>query len=153
MKFTGHFTGAKLDIDAYLTKLEKHLKNELHRVTKDWLHAVTGRVPVWSGMAQASLSAVAIEIGTSLVISPTHKSRVGLGTVLGTVNANYGPTRATIAISLSVPHYVLQEFSNVGVSKSAPWRSFEAGAAAYLASARSVRLPVPKLRPIKYTVK
>ncbi len=153
MKFTGHFTGAKLDLGAYQRLLEAHLKNELRRVTKEWLRAVTGRVPVWSGMAQASLQNVATEIGTSLVISPGHKSRVGLGTPMGTVNARYGPTDFTITISTRVPHYVLQESRNVGVSKSAPWQSFEAGAIAYLKAAQSVRLPQPVIKPITIKVK
>lgn len=153
MKFTGHFTGAKLDLRAYLDKLETHLKNELQRVTKEWLRAVTGRVPVWSGMAQASLQSVAIEIGTSLVITPGHKSRVGLGVPMGSVNANYGPTDFTITISTRVPHYVLQESKNVGVSKSAPWQSFEAGNTAYLAAAQSARLPQPKFKPVRYKIK
>ena len=152
MKFTGHFTGAKLDLSAYLQQLEAHLTNELHRVTKKWLRAVTGRVPVWSGMSRGSLKRVALEIGTSLVITPKHKSRVNLGISFGDVDAKYGPTDFTIVISTRVPHYVLQESKNVGVSKSAPWQSFEAGNAAYLAAVESVRLPVPKFKPVKYKV-
>ena len=153
MKFTGHFTGARLDLSAYRRLLQTHLKAELQRVTKEWLRAVTGRVPVWSGMAQASLQSVAIEIGTSLVVMPGHKSRVSLGTPMGTVTPNYGPNDFTITISTRVPHYVLQETKNVGVSKSAPWQSFDAGATAYLKAVQSVRLPLPVLKPTAVEVK
>lgn len=146
MKFTGHFTGAKLDLTAYQRRVEAHLKNELQRVTIAWLRAVTGRVPVWSGMARASLLNVAVEIGTHIAIAPIVKSRMYLGQPMGTVEADYG-LDPTIRISTSVPHYVLQEYKNVGISKSAPWRSFAAGAVAYNSTARTVQLPPLIFKP------
>lgn len=152
MKFTGHFTGAKLDLAAYQRRLTQHLTSELQRVAKVWLHATTGRVPVWSGMAMASLVNVAEEIGSSIVIQNVAKSREHLGRPLGMVTSSYGPSDFTISISSSVPHYVLQEFTNVGVSKSAPWQSFAAGAAAYLRATRIVQLPPPIYTPVKTKV-
>lgn len=152
MKFTGHFTSVKLDLRAYQALLEEHLRNELQRVTKVWLHAVTGRVPVWSGMARASLLNVAAEIGGSIVIQPIVKSRIPLGQPMGTVKPNYGPTDFTIEISTSVPHYVTQEYTDVGISKSAPWRSFEAGASAYRAAAQTVVLPPLTFKPKRFNV-
>jgi len=149
MKFTGHFTGAKLDLSAYQRRLEAHLAHELQRIARTWLRAVTGRVPVWSGMARASLLNVAVEIGTSIVIAPVAKSRVSLGQPLGMVTSTYGPNDFTIRITSTVPHYVLQEYTHVGVSKSAPWRSFAAGAIAYRAVAQTVMLPPLVIKPVK----
>jgi hypothetical protein len=152
MKFTGHFTGAKLDLNAYQSRLREHLTSELQRVTEAWLQATTGRVPVWSGMARGSLQKVAEAIGKSIVIRNLVKSRIALGRQLGIVEPTYGPTEFTMAINLSVPHYTLQEFTNVGVSKSAPWRSFDAGALAYREAVRSVILPQLIYIPIKIKV-
>ena len=117
-------------------------------VTDAWLKAATGRIPVWSGMARASLLNVAAEIGGSIVIQPRAKSRISQGVPMGTVTPKYGPDDFTITISTSVPHYVLQEYTNVGVSKSAPWRSFDAGIAAYRAAVLTVELPQPVLKPV-----
>lgn len=152
MRFTGHFTGAKLDLSIFQRRLEAHLKDELQRITKVWLHAVTGRVPVWSGMARASLLNVAIEIGGSIVIAPVVKSRIYLGQPMGTVESIYGPNDFIIKISTTVPHYVLQEDVNVGVSRSAPWRSFATGALAYRNAVQTVTLPLPTFKPVKITI-
>jgi len=128
MKFTGHFTGIKLDLRAYRQLLNEHMKTQLHEVARAWLRAVTGRVPVWSGMARASLLILSEMIGGRIVIVPVANiNRIPMGRPLGTATPTYGPTDFTIKISTFVPHYVLQEHQNVGVSKSAPWQSFEAG--------------------------
>lgn len=152
MKFTGHFTGAKLDLSAFQRRLEAHLKSELQRVTKTWLHAVTGRVPVWSGMARGSLLNVAEEVGSHIDIMPVVKSRTHLGQPMGMVKSIYGPTNFTIEISSRVPHYVLQEYENVDVSKSAPWRSFAAGASMYRTAVQTVTLPFPVFKPVKIKI-
>ena len=139
-------------MQAYRKLLTTHLTHELRRVALAWLNATTGRVPVWSGMAKASLMNVAAEVGGSIVIQPRAKSRVSQGIPMGTVTPKYGPDDFTIEISTGVPHYVLQEYTNVGVSKSAPWKSFEVGASAYRAAVQTVRLPQPVLKPIKIKV-
>ncbi len=150
MKFTGHFTGIKLDLNAYKRQFNKHMEEQLHRVARAWLGAVTGRVPVWSGMAQASLLILSEMIGGRIIIAPVANiNRIPQGRALGTAKPKYGPNDFTIEISTSVPHYVLQEYRNVGISKSAPWLSFEAGAAAYRVTAQTATLPAPIYKPVK----
>ena len=151
MKFTGKFTGIKLDRQAYLTFLQEYLQKKLFEVTNVWLNATTGRVPVWSGMAKGSLLVLANLIDNSLLITPRRgiKSRIELGELMGTATLDVEtPGIATITISTEVPHYVIQEFKNVGVSKSAPWLSFEAGATAYRVAVQTVKLPTPIYKPI-----
>ncbi|GAG59837.1 unnamed protein product, partial [marine sediment metagenome] len=141
MKFTGHFTGIKLDLEKYRQRLRDHMVVELHNIAKIWLSAVTGRVPVWSGMSQGSLLKLSEMVGGRIVISPLVSSRVPKGRALGTAKPTYGPNDFIIEISTAVPHYVLQEYENVGISKSAPWLSFAAGASAYHQAVRTTRLP------------
>jgi len=155
MKFTGQFTGIKLDQKAYLILLQKYLETKLFEVTDVWLNAVTGRVPVWSGMSQGSLLVLANLINHTLLITPVRgvKSRIALGEALGTAILDIEtPGIATITIATEVPHYVLQEFTNVGISKSAPWLSFEAGATAYSQAIATVKLPEPIYKPIKIKI-
>ena len=148
MKFTGYFTGAKLDLSAYRRRLEQHLDQELQKTAKIWLGAVTGRVPVWSGMARGSLLELAELIDGRILIQPKVASRIMQGRTLGTVQQ----TDFIITITTTVPHYVEQEYKNVGVSKSAPWLSFQAGAAAYRQAAQSVRLLKPIYTPKYFKV-
>ena len=151
MKFTGKFTVIKLDRQAYLTFLQEYLQKKLFEVTNVWLNATTGRVPVWSGMAKGSLLVLANLVDNKLIITPIRgvKSRVALGELVGTAIPDWEtPGRALITISTEVPHYVIQEFTNVGVSKSAPWLSFEAGAAAYRVAVQTVKLPAPFYKSI-----
>ena len=146
MKFTGKFVGIKLDRQAYLVFLQEYLQKKLFEVTNVWLNAATGRVPVWSGMAKGSLLVLANLVDSTLLITPRRgiKSKIALGEIMGTAIPDWEtPGRALITISTEVPHYVLQEFQNVGVSKSAPWLSFEAGAAAYKVAVQTVKLPAP----------
>ncbi len=151
MKFTGKFTGIKLDRQAYLTFLQEYLQKKLFEVTNVWLNATTGRVPVWSGMAKGSLLVLANLVDSTLLITPRRgiRSKIALGEAMGTAILDVEtPGRALITISTEVPHYVIQEFRNVGVSKSAPWLSFEAGATAYKVAVQTVKLPAPFYKPI-----
>lgn len=151
MRFTGHFTGAKLDLGVYKQHLREHMEIQLRRVAKIWLSAVTGRVPVWSGMARGSLLVLAEMIGGRIVIAPVSgvASRIPQGRALGTAEEKLGPNDFTIEISTSVPHYVVQEYKNVNVSRSAPWLSFEAGAVAYNQAVKTAFLPPPVYTPIR----
>ena len=146
MKFTGHLTGAKLDLQAYKSELDKYLEKVLRQAANAWLRGVTGRVPVWSGMAKASLLELSEMVNGNVVITPRVKSRIPLGRSLGTaVRDDF-----TITITTKVPHYTLQEHTNVGVSRSAPWQSLQRGAEYY--KQVEVTLPKPVFKPKKYNV-
>ena len=154
MKFTGHFTGPQLDLKAWKAELRTYLEPKLNEYVREWLRAVTGRVPVWSGMSQASLLAISEMVGGRLVISPKVKSRIPQGRALGTATPNIIETAFTITVITKVPHYTHQEYrkSPRGGSPSAPWFSLFAGAEAFRAIAQDVQLPPVHFKPFVRTI-
>ena len=146
LKTSGYITTASINMGSFKRQFHKEMIENLKKSTRAWLSAATGKVPVWSGMALASLFEVYATIGGGLIITPRSgvKSRIAQGLSLGSAQIKHGPNIYSILIKTSVPHYVLQDEQNVGVSPSAPWQSFPAG----LAAARTVIPTVsgPKLK-------
>jgi hypothetical protein len=145
MKFNGIFNGVDFDLDAYVIGLNDHLNFHLREGAKHWLQAVTGRVPLWSGMARASLFKIAQLVNSTVVLSPLKaKSRVPQGKELGTGQIVSQFPNYRFEVSVAVPHYVIQEFRSTRPrgSPSAPWRSFDAGLVAFIDYASTVSLPV-----------
>ena len=153
MKMTGNFTGIKLDMRATKVRLKEELTAKLNELTGVWLTAVTGRVPVWSGMAQASLLKLSQLVDGQLIISPKGgvMSRIPLGKKLGTAKRKITKSDYIITITTAVPHYTLQEYEKAahGGSPSAPWHSLAAGEQAFLAAATRIVLPNPVYVPVK----
>lgn len=129
LKAKGFITLADIDITKFERDFRNNMTETLKKLTKVWLMAATGKVPVWSGMALASLMKVSETIGGGLIVSPRSgvKSRVSLGKSLGSVKTKYGPRTYSINIKTRVPHYVLQDKAYIGASPTAPWGSFESG--------------------------
>ncbi len=149
MKFKGKFLGAKIDIPVYKRQLQEAMVNALHEGANAWLRAVVGKVPLWSGMARASLLELRELVSGVIVFSPLKaKSRIPKGRSLGKATQVFENDRVTITIETNVPHYTAQEVSS-GISPTAPWRSLQAGAVAFRQSTQNFRLLVPKLKPIK----
>ena len=146
LKTSGYITTASINMGDFKRQFHKEMVDNLKAATKAWLSAATGKVPVWSGMALASLFEVYATIGGGLVITPRSgvKSRVAQGMSLGSAQVEHGPDIYSILIKTSVKHYVLQEEQDVGISPSAPWQSFPAGIAA--ASAVTPAVSGPKLK-------
>jgi hypothetical protein len=153
MKFTGSFIGLTLDHSATVKALEEHLVGELHRCTDAWIQVIagpSGRVPLWSGMARASLLEVSQLVNSQIVISPLKApSRVQEGAQLGTATQTIRSNLYQIEITTDVEHWNIQEYHKVkrGGSPSAPWQSLQFAAAAFLACAEGVSLPAPVFRP------
>lgn len=142
MKFTGQFVYPELE-SHYKERLKDFLDKKLKEIAKIWIAAVTGRVPVWSGMSQGSLLKLVELVGGTLLITPVPgvDSRIFEGRALGqAIQRDFN-----ITIILDVPHYNVQEYKDVGISKSAPWKSLAAGQAAVEPIIKAVRLPAPKL--------
>ncbi len=157
MKFTGHFTGIKHNDRLFLNRLQVRLKRYLFDAAESWLKGAESRVPVWSGMAKGSLLEMAFLLNTEIIIVPTERAgrdRIELGKSLGTGVFAPDTIAPTITITTQVPHYVSQEHYNVGVSKSAPWKSFAYGKNTYLARIEKVKpqLPQPVYEPVKIKV-
>jgi len=158
MRFTGTYTGIHFDLSAYEQQLGNYILNALHEGAKAWLQAIAGpggRVPLWSGMARASLLELSELIDGRVVLSPRRApSRVGQGSSLGTAiqKISESGTKVSIDIETNVPHYTLQERQNVGVSPRAPWRSLLAGKLAFQSATANAKLPKPMFRPLKMPV-
>lgn len=150
LKTSGYITTAKIDIRSFKAQFKREMIENLKNATLAWLTAATGRVPVWSGMALASLSEVYETVGGGLIVTPRTgiKSRVTQGQALGSATTEHGPDIYSILIRTSVPHYVTQDAANVGVSPSAPWASFPAGLAAASAVVPKVNAPTLKIKRI-----
>jgi hypothetical protein len=147
MRFKGQFRGIFVDLIKYERLLDVYLGGKLEESARIWLTAVTGRVPLWSGMARASLLELAQLVNGRIILSPLKApSRVPQGSVLGSATFNNSGPDYFFEITTKVSHYVEQEFQNVGVSKTAPWRSFAIGQAAWLEFARNIRLPPPIIK-------
>ncbi len=155
MRFTGRFVGAKLDLQKYRTELEDYLLRRLHEAIKAWLQVVAGsggRVPLWSGMARASLIELAQLIDGRIVLSPLKgKSRIPEGKTLGTVRQIITNCKIIIQIETDVEHYNVQEYTKVAGrgSPSAPWHSRAAGLIAFRENIQDLELLLPFLRAVK----
>ncbi len=143
LKTSGYITTASINMDSFKRQFHKEMIDNLKKATKAWLSAATGQVPVWSGMALASLYDVYATIGGGLIVTPRSnvKSRVAQGMALGSAQVQHGPDIYSILIRTSVKHYVLQDEQNVGISPSAPWQSFPAGLTAASAVVPTVNGP------------
>lgn len=155
MRFTGQFIGAKLNLQNYKKKLEAYLIEQLHQGVKAWLQIVAGsggRVPLWSGMARASLLELAQLVNGRIILSPLRtKSRIQQGESLGTAIQIIKDGKVLIRIETDVEHYNLQEYKRAskGGSPSAPWRSRQAGLLAFQESIKDLTLLAPFLKAVK----
>lgn len=144
MRFYGEFVSAKLNVEVYKKLVDDVLGNALLEGANIWLTAVTGRVPLWSGMARASLLELSRLINGKILLSPLKaKSRIPIGESLGSARVLSDFPSYIFEVATQVPHYTLQEFTSVSPrgSPTAPWRSFQAGQDAFFEYAKSVRLP------------
>jgi len=154
MRFFGEFKGAKLDLRRYKSALEVMLMRQLHEGVRAWLQVIAGdkgRVPIWSGMARASLLEISRLVNGQIVLSPLKvKSRIGEGDSLGTALQTIDDGKIIIEIITNVPHYNVQEYRKVEGrgSPTAPWRSRDAGMIAFRASIEDLRLLPPTYQPV-----
>lgn len=158
MKFVGTFVGIKLDLSGYRRRLEDYLVEMLRLGANTWLQVVAGRggrIPLWSGMARASLLELSQLIDGTIVLTPKKaKSRVAIGRALGTATLEISESKAFLTIITSVPHYTFQEYNkpSKGGSPSAPWRSRQVGAAAFRSAVIDAQLPKPLYLPLKMRI-
>lgn len=158
MRFTGTYTGIHFDLSDYEQQLGDYLIDALHEGAKAWLQAIAGRggrVPLWSGMARASLLELSELINGRIVVTPLRApSRVSQGRPLGTAIQKISESKSKVSIDIetNVPHYSLQEYQNVGISPRAPWQSLLAGKLAFQTATANAKLPKPVFRPLPMPV-
>lgn len=142
MRFRGTYNGIDLRINEFINALDSTMQDHLEEGARLWIEATTGRVPLWSGMARASLLKISQLVNGRVVLSPLKgKSRIPKGTRLGEAEITAKYPNYKFEVATKVEHYVIQEDRNVGKSRSAPWRSFDAGADAFIAYAGTIGLP------------
>ncbi|MFA5758220.1 MAG: hypothetical protein WC942_02445 [Clostridia bacterium] len=148
MKFTGTFTTATIDLTKTERMIKEYLDTKIKEAASAWLDGVSGQVPVWSGMSQGSLLELVELIGGTLVITPSGNApnRILRGKNQGSAILNTDWADYSITIITDVAHYNLQEYTNVGVSKSAPWHSLKAGKELAKSEMEKVSLPIPLLK-------
>jgi len=147
MKITGELKALEFDLARYKVEVDNFLTASLHQGIRIWLTAVTGRVPLWSGMARAALLQISQLVNGKVVLSPLQgKSRIPQGASLGHGKVTTSFPNYSFEVQVEVEHYVIQEDTNVRNktgrgSPSAPWRSFDAGEQAFREYVRTLRLP------------
>lgn len=154
MKITGELQALEFDLARYKVDVDTFLTESLHQGVRIWLTAVTGRVPLWSGMARAALLQISQLVNGKIVLSPLQgPSRVPQGANLGSGKLTVSFPKYSFEATVEVEHYVIQEDTNVRSktgrgSPSAPWHSFPAGEQAFLAFVRTLKLP-----PVQFTAR
>lgn len=154
MKITGELTALEFNLTKHKAEVDQFLTEALHQGIRIWLTAVTGRVPLWSGMARAALLQISQLVNGKIILAPLKgKSRVPQGESLGSAKVITNFPKYTFEVNVDVEHYVIQEDTNVRVktgrgSPSAPWHSFDAGQQAFEAYIRTLSLP-----PVQITSK
>lgn len=147
MKFKGDFKIIEFNLSDYIRKLEKQMQSHLEFIARQWVVATTGRVPLWSGMARGSLLNLSRLVNGKIILSPLKtKSRIPQGISLGNAEIKIETPIYVFSVSTKVPHYVIQEYAYVGVSKTAPWQSFEAGRSVFEIFSKTIRLPTPDFK-------
>lgn len=150
-KFRGSFSTIKLDVTQYTAALDAEMQQTLEKGAREWVAAATGRVPIWSGMARASLRPISKLANGNIVISPLMaKSRIPEGERLGSAELTARFPEYKLSIATSVTHFVIQDTTRVrrGGSPRAPWNAFAAGNAALQAVIDNAVLP-----PVVFDVK
>jgi hypothetical protein len=150
-KFRGTFTTIDVNASEYVAILDAFMQEQLEEGARRWVEAATGRVPIWTGMARASLRPIARLANSVIVISPLQdKSRIPQGERLGDASLIARFPNYKLSISTAVEHFVIQDETRVlrGGSPSAPWKAFEAGNAALQSFLSEISLP-----PIVFTTK
>ena len=155
MRFVGVLKAPRLD-PRYRDQLDEELNKWLIRGAAEWLNAVTGIVPVWSGAAQSTFKHLADSIGYQLMISPRVKSRTALGRSAGEggLDIDKKKGRYFFHYSTSLRHLIFNEFNSNPHADPAvfadlihpiPYKFQLAGQKAFESVAQFARLPWPKL--------
>lgn len=144
--FKAQIRGFKFDSGGFLKSTELAAKSAVYSSAREWLTAVIVRVPVWTGQALGSVKYAKGRSGPSsgLFLGEYLKTQIPINPYHFRKNKNpaTGGKRGRFAFSQSrhqyrfsfqtdVIYYVIQDFFNIQVSKTAPWNSMKAGAEAF----------------------
>lgn len=120
-KATGELHLLDLNINAFLSSLDKELTSILVKGTVEWVRTMDLAIPLWSGMSRGSLQKIAGLAGVSLFANPVPRApnRRQAGELLEgdselfTNNDNSG--RYFMFWQSRVPHLVFNETNNANL--------------------------------------
>lgn len=120
MKFSGTLKAPKLDLSAYLAKLDQKLTEAVQNAAREWLHATVSEVPVWSGASVATFlklaAAVAYPLGATPVTGAPNRVSLGQGASIGELNLDKSTGKYTFKYGTSLAHLIYNEFNNANTS-------------------------------------
>jgi len=163
MKFTARFSVPRIDVSAYRSALDRHMKEMIGQALLTWLEAVLAEIPVWSGASRATFQKLARAVGYSLPVSPvavnaahglftSRIDRTGMGqsASAGEMVTDKETGEYTFTYSTTLPWLIWNEYHNANVDpdpslfyrviKEGPYNFQAIGARAFLRFADDVDL-------------
>ena len=167
MKFTAQFSIPRIDVSAYRSALDRHMKEAIAQALMTWLEAVLAEIPVWSGASRATFVKLASAIGYSLPVAPaavnaahglftSRIDRTGMGQASsdGQMVTDKATGEYSFTYSTTLPWLIWNEYHNANVEsdpslfyrviKEGPYNFRAVGARAFLRFADNVDLPSVK---------
>lgn len=153
----------KTNLKRIQTAYNKHFKALLEEGAIAFVKAVYGRIPVYTGMARASVRPLAnyLKVNVPIFGPYVRASRISKGESQGAFEFEYGPIEYRLTFKSAVFHYWLNEnfYMNdkIPLIYKTPWNSLYAGVEAFVntvtASANSASLPPMEVFINYYTVR
>lgn len=132
MKISANFKKPSINLSGYKAALKNNLVEAMSRATFEWLVAVMGAIPSWSGASRGTLLQLAATVGfhVDISVSQVAQERYGDRTSLGFTNSQGGfdvqgadNGRISFHYSTSLPHLIHNEFNNAMVTPDpTKWR-------------------------------
>ena len=161
MKFKAEFIVPKIDM-ASVSLIDETLKEAISQAVMEWLNAVLGLIPVWSGASRATFKKLASIIGMNVPVDMASvTSREGIGESLssGKVSFNDPPAVYTFEYSTELPWLIWNEYHNANedpdptkwpppakLKRPGPYEFQQRGYLAFVQFAKTVVLPDIRLK-------
>ena len=149
--------GLYLPLPVVKNAIDKRVREATEEGARVWLKTVLSIIPTWSGASRATFEALAQSVGFTVVYGPirANKDRRSLGQGTGFGGVTRDSTGHYSFYYRTELRYLLFNEANVarvgvggvfkGLINPTPYKFFEKGEQAFLAYAKTVRLPVVKI--------
>jgi len=149
MKLYGSVNILELDAPKLTATFRKIMERRNREAIRAYIRAVLTRVPVYTGMARASIKyadgpngPLASWLGVSITISPIREylkpqkyypdgKNIQAGQARGFYTVQMGPTTFSFSFNSEVPHYYWNEYWKTLPNVKGKWQSNKYGAKAY----------------------
>ena len=142
-----------LDLRRFRRSVDAKMLEATKEGARVWLDTVLAIVPTWSGASRATFEALAQAVGYNVTYGPIRsfkdRRRLGQGTGFGGLRRD-GAGRYSFYYRTDLRYLIFNEANQArrgvagvfkGLINPTPYKFFEKGEKAYLAYARTVRLP------------